>query len=229
MDRRSSGPLDRPARALLVTSGPGATFGHLHIACDERVLRPRAWTIAQSWWAAQLVSGGSPRVLELCAGAGQIGLLTLALSPSPAGRLVAVDSNPIACDFIRQNALRAGLADRVEVRHGDLDAILDPWDRFDLIVADPPWVEHDRVPDHPEDPVVAIDGGADGLDVATACLRVAGAHLREEASMLLQLGSASQVTEVVRRAEASGSRLGFVEARHFGKAGSLVRFVAAVA
>jgi release factor glutamine methyltransferase len=165
--------------------------------------------------------------LELCAGAGQIGLLTLALSPSPAAQLVAVDSNPIACDFIRQNAQHAGLAERVEVREGDLTTVLDPVDRFDLIVADPPWVEHGRVPDHPGDPVLAIDGGADGLDLATACLQVAEAHLRDGSSLLLQLGSAGQVTEVVRRAETSGSRLGFVEARHFGRAGSLARFVAA--
>ena len=62
--------------------GPGVsdytTFGSLRINFDARALRPREWTTAQSDWAAELL----PRlpagpVLELCAGAGQIGRLAV--------------------------------------------------------------------------------------------------------------------------------------------------------
>jgi release factor glutamine methyltransferase len=172
------------------------------------------------------MSGGPPRLLlELCAGAGQIGLLALALSPDPASRLVAVDADPIACEFIRRNAREAGLSDRVDVRHGNIDEVLRRGEQFDLILADPPWVERARVSDYPYDPVLAIDGGPDGLSIALVCLRLAEAHLREGASLLLQVGSPDQVAEVVRGILASGSLLRPVEARHFDTAGSLVRFV----
>ena len=59
-----------------MTSAPRTTrFGPLDIEYDERVLEPRAWTLAQSEWAAQLLTGaGDEPLLELCAGAGQIGL-----------------------------------------------------------------------------------------------------------------------------------------------------------
>ena len=56
-------------------------FGGLTIAYDDRVLRPREWTTAQSDWAAELMvtAPGGP-VLELCSGAGHIGLLAVAAS-----------------------------------------------------------------------------------------------------------------------------------------------------
>ena len=81
-----------------MTANPTATrttpFGHLVITWDDRVLEPRSWTEAQSMWAAELLTGAPEGpVLELCAGAGQIGLLTIALAPC---RLVCVDLDPAA-------------------------------------------------------------------------------------------------------------------------------------
>ena len=57
-----------PARSRL-------TFGPVDIVFDESVLVPRPWTIAQSAWARQLIeSVPAGDVLELCSGAGHIGL-----------------------------------------------------------------------------------------------------------------------------------------------------------
>ncbi|MBI2244007.1 MAG: methyltransferase, partial [Nocardioides sp.] len=54
-------------------------FGPLRITFDGRVLRPRPWTAAQSEWAAEILADApAGPVLELCAGAGQIGLLAVA-------------------------------------------------------------------------------------------------------------------------------------------------------
>src|SRR5687768_10930515 len=141
-------------------------FGHLPITFDDRVLAPREWTVTQSIWAAELLRQ-LPRpasVLELCAGAGQIGLLALALSGPTAHRLVSVDVNPAACAFARHNAATAGLNHQVDVREGPMEKVLGAEERFALVIADPPWVDRARVPLYPEDPVIAIDGGCDGLD-----------------------------------------------------------------
>lgn len=172
------------------------TFGHLQIAYDDRVLEPRAWTTLQSEWAAALLDRApAGRVLELCAGVGQIGLLAVASSDR---ELVCVDLNPVACEFTRENARTAGLADRVEVREGRIRDVLDPDERFALVVADPPWVPSAGVARFPEDPLIAIDGGDTGLDVARECVDAVVAHLLPGGSALLQLGTTEQATEVGR-------------------------------
>jgi methylase of polypeptide subunit release factors len=171
-------------------------FGPLSIAFDDRVLRPREWTAAQSEWAADLMvtAPGGP-VLELCAGAGHIGLLAVAISGR---RLVCVDANPVACDYARANALAAGLADRVEVREGRLETALEADELFPVVIADPPWVPREQTTQFPEDPLTAIDGGPDGLDVARACLSVIAEHLAPGGSAVLQLGTKVQA-DVLRR------------------------------
>jgi release factor glutamine methyltransferase len=174
-------------------SPPASTirFGGLDIAYDDRVLEPRPWTAAQSLWAAELLASAPPGpVLELCAGAGQIGLLAIA---GTAHRLVAVDADPVACEFVRTNARAAGLADRVEIRNAPLEQALADDERFAVIVADPPWVPTARTTEFPADPLLAIDGGPDGLALARRCLTVAGTHLTVDGVMLLQLGSTAQV------------------------------------
>lgn len=171
-------------------------FGPLLIAYDERVLRPRPWTIAQSTWAAgeaALLPDGP--ILELCAGAGHIGLLAAVCT----GRaLVAVDDNPVAAAFIRRNALAAGISGRVDVRCSPVHAALQPHECFSLVLADPPYITTADVRTFPEDPAHAIDGGGDGLDVARECLETAARHLIPGGVCLLQVRGPSQAAEIRR-------------------------------
>ena len=179
------------------------TFGHLDIDFDDRVLEPRQWTVRQARWAAELLEGlPAGPVLELCAGAGQIGLLTVALSPR---RLVCVDASPVAGRFIEENARRAGLEELLEVRVADVQHAVGPEETFALVIADPPWVRSDEVNGFPEDPAEAIDGGEDGLAVALQCVRVIEEHLLPGGQALIQLGDLHQA-EALGRALA-GSRL----------------------
>jgi methylase of polypeptide subunit release factors len=167
-------------------------FGSLEISYDEEILRPRPWTAQQSRWAAELlVTAPAGPVLELCAGAGQIGLLTISLRSRP---LVCVDSSARACAHARHNAAAAGLADLVEVRQQRLEDAAGPGERFALVLADPPWVPSAEIGRFPDDPPQAIDGGPDGLDLARICLRVADSQLLPGAPVLLQLGGRDQVS-----------------------------------
>lgn len=165
-------------------------FGPLAIDYDDRVLRPREWTTRQAVWAANLLADAPDGpVLELCSGAGQIGLLTARLSHRP---LVCVDVDPLACDYARANAVAAGLGDRVEVRAAELEAGPAPDERFPLVLADPPWVPRAETGRYPEDPLRAIDGGPDGMDLAWRFLAVAARHVHPDGHVLLQLGTAAQ-------------------------------------
>jgi release factor glutamine methyltransferase len=158
------------------------------IAWHEGVLEPRPWTAAQSRWAAALAADlPAGPLLELCSGAGHIGLLAAHLSQRP---VVCVDVSPAACALSRLNAEAAGVT--VDVREGPMDAVLAADERFGLVIADPPWVTTQEVSAHPADPVLAIDGGDDGLAVARLCLAVAEAHLGPDGFLLLQLGDEAQ-------------------------------------
>ena len=203
-------------------------FGHLPIAFDERVLRPRPWTVAQSRWAAELLQTvpGTSVALELCAGAGHIGLLALAMADALPVRLVTADVNPAACAYARRNAESAGLSDRVEVREGRIDAVLAPEERFELIIADPPWVASSMTNRFPDDPLIAIDGGSDGLDIVRSCLEACERHLVPGGSVVLQLGSPDQALRVQDHLRATESRLSAQEIRPFGVHGVLMRLSA---
>lgn len=179
-------------------------FDGLRIQYDARVLEPRPWTAAQSHWAAELLATApAGPVLELCAGAGQIGLRAVVETDR---QLVCVDADAVACAYARQNADTAGLADRVEVREGRMQDVLGADERFALVVADPPWVRRSDVARYPEDPVSAIDGGLDGMDVAQACLDVAWRHILPGGTLLLQLGTVGQV-DLLTGAEPSDVRI----------------------
>ena len=214
-------PMTAPAAQSLV-------FGHLPIAFDERVLRPRPWTVAQSRWGAELISGrpGPGRILELCAGAGHIGLLALELSRSSEHRLVMVDVSPAACEYARRNADAAGLAGQLEVREGRADEVLAPDERFDLVIADPPWVPRAETVRFPDDPPIAIDGGPDGLDVVWSCIQVCEQHLADGGAAVLQLGSGDQAQHVRDVLHTGSSPLAVREVRPFGEQGVLVLLTA---
>lgn len=170
-------------------------FDGLTIAFDEHVLRPRTWTVAQARWASELLAElPDGPVLELCCGAGQIGLAAVAQARR---RLVCVDLNPAAVRYTELNARAAGLEHEVEIRQGRISEALRPDERFALIIADPPWVASAETGRYPGDPLLAIDGGADGLAVARECWEAVERHLADRGAALLQLGSVEQVAALI--------------------------------
>lgn len=223
-------------------TGPGAdhgvrraAFGPLVLTFDDRVLEPREWTLAQSQWAAELLServgtaagvtgsaGSEGAVLELCAGVGHIGLAAVAGSRRA---LVCVDASPVACAFARDNVAANATAERpaelTEVREGDLREAVADHERFALVIADPPYLPSADTGRFPADPLLAIDGGADGLDLAWTCLEVAERHLLPGGSVLLQLADTAQC-DVVEAAWGTRHGLVPVDRRVVGR-GALLR------
>lgn len=205
-----------------MTTGPteNVDFGGLDIAFDDRVLRPRAWTIAQSDWAAELMRDAAPgAVLELFAGVGHIGLAAMTGSDR---ELVLVDLNPAAVELARRNIEAAGAGERVTVREGRIDEVLQQGESFALVIADPPWVPSDGIGQFPEDPSIAIDGGSDGLDLARTACSVIDDHLAAGGSAIVQLGTVEQAGLIDDHLRALGSALRVVETRSFER-GVLIR------
>lgn len=197
-------------------------FGGLGIAFDDRVLRPRPWTLAQSQWVADLLVDAPPGpVLELFAGVGHIGLAAVAGTER---ELVMVDLNPAAVELARHNVASAGMSSRVTVREGRIDEVLRPGEQFAVVVADPPWVPSGGIEEFPDDPAIAIDGGDDGLDLARTCCDVVARHLAPGGTAILQIGTTDQADAIERHLLDTAAGLGRGETRVFER-GVLVELV----
>jgi methylase of polypeptide subunit release factors len=150
----------------------------------------------QSEWAAEL----SPTlpdgpILELCAGAGHIGLHAALAT----GRdLVQVECDPVAAAFATRNADRAGLRG-YEVRVTPLESCVFAGESYPLIIADPPYVPTDDCASFPDDPPSAIDGGRDGLKFIRQCVAVGATHLAPAGALLLQVRGKAQAEQVGAR------------------------------
>jgi methylase of polypeptide subunit release factors len=120
------------------------------------------------------------------------------------------------------NAEAAGLDDRVEVRLSDIAQALRPGELFSMALVDPPYLRSSEVARFPEDPVVAVDGGPDGLDMVRACLRALVDHLHPDGAALLQLAGQEQAELVAAWLDsADAPDLTVVETRQHGDRGAI--------
>ena len=107
----------------------------------------------------------------------------------PMGRIFAVDISDSVLDVAAYNIRAHGVGDRVSLAIGDLlDAVPEP---LDLIVANLPYIPTDRIstlqPEVQKEPVLALDGGADGLDLIRRLLAQAENKLKSHGIILLSL------------------------------------------
>lgn len=174
----------------------------LEFAWSDDVLRPRRWTALQAQWAVEC-SGTLPPgpLLELCCGVGTVGLPAVRDS----GRSgVLVDGDATACEFARRNARHGGLRQRVRVVQHRVDGGAVPTVRtgVHLVLADPPHVSSAEARQLDGDPMHAVDGGDDGLDMVPAVLGTAALHLAVGGLCLLQVRGPAQAEQVAQRLEA---------------------------
>jgi release factor glutamine methyltransferase len=162
-----------------------AGFGGLRISVDTGVFVPRRRTELLAHRAAAVAFPGA-RVVELCCGAGPIGALVRAVVP--AIDLHAADIEPRAVRCARRNLGE-------QVYEGDLYDALPPQLRgsVDVMVANAPYVPTDRIPMMPpeardHEPMVTLDGGADGLVVLGRIVREAAPWLAPGGQLMFECG-----------------------------------------
>lgn len=131
------------------------------------------------------------RLADLGTGTGAILLALLAHLPQAQG--LAVDLSMDALLTARRNAVRHGLSDRVLFLCADYAAALAGG--LDVIVSNPPYISHPELADlAPEvilhDPVLALDGGADGLDAYRRIVPEAADLLARGGLLALEIGAA---------------------------------------
>ncbi|MEK9860717.1 MAG: peptide chain release factor N(5)-glutamine methyltransferase [Alphaproteobacteria bacterium] len=177
-------------------------------ADSETLVEAALWVLGDADWLAPRVTPSvAPRVLDLGTGSGCLLLAILANAPTASG--IGVDIQEAAAEMARQNAECLGLASRADFQVRSWDDGLDG--QFDLVISNPPYIPRpdlgglmDEVRLY--DPILALDGGDDGLDAWRALAPVIARRLYPHGTALVEIGQ-GQGDEVAGIFDHHGLRL----------------------
>ena len=183
-------------------------FG-LKLKVDRRVLIPRPETELLAEKLTQLVTTPPARILDLGTGSGA---LALALAKHwPESQVVAVDKSPDALALARENAVALALDARVSLVESDWFGELPADAKFDLIVANPPYLTAEEtaaasaeVRDH--EPLSALVAADEGLADMRVIVREASRYLNAGGLLAMETGIAQHTVLTQLCAEAGFTR-----------------------
>lgn len=166
-------------------------FFGLSLRVDARVLVPRPDSERLVEVALERTRARSMRghALDLCTGSGCIAIAFARQRPT--WSVVASDISEDALAVARGNAHRTGAIRNLRLVSGSLFAPVSGL-RFDLVTANPPYIPAGDIAELPADvrdfePHLALDGGADGLDLVRDIVRQAPAHLTPGGLLALEI------------------------------------------
>ena len=174
--------------------------------------RPDSETVCEAALDCLRQSGQTaPRVFDLCAGSGCLGLGIRRFCPGAA--VTCVEKSPEALFYLRRNAARAlpgfdAAHPAVTVAEADVFALWQtlPGGGLDLIVSNPPYLTAaemaHRMPEVAREPAMALDGGDDGLAFYRLLTARYRAAVRPGGWLVLEIGAtqAEAVTALGRQA-----------------------------
>lgn len=182
-------------------------FYGLPFKVNPSVLIPRLDTEILAEQVIGLISGKGwtePEVLDLCTGSGVLGI-TIA-HEVPGAKLMLADVDMDAMSTAIGNARMNGVDKRCNFVIGDLFNAIPEGRMYDVIVSNPPYIPSEvietlsiEVKEH--EPRLALDGGADGLDFYRRIAAEAGAHIKTQGILALEIGceQGMAVSELLRR------------------------------
>ena len=147
-------------------------------------------------------------ILDLCTGSGAIGLSIAKLCSNV--KVTCSDLSKDALSVARKNSERLDVSKKVSFQEGNL---LMPFKgrfktkKFDMIISNPPYIKtaviqtlQREVKDH--EPMMALDGGADGLDLYKIIVADAADSLKKDGILMLEIGH-DQREELISMIEAT--------------------------
>ena len=191
-------------------------FWSINFKVDPRVLIPRPETELLVEQSLSILSAKTPKrtpsVLEIGTGSGAI---AIALAKEVKNIfLVATDISRDALVLAEENAKSAGVQDQVEFVNGDLFGPFRSSRKrkpFDLILSNPPYIRRPEIGSLGKEvrdfePILALNGGDDGLEFYRSIISQAHLYLRGTGWLLLETGQ-GQAEMVVKQIQGSGTFL----------------------
>ena len=176
-----------------------ADFCGYTIKVDERVLIPRPETEELAVLTINAAEEGN-HILDLCTGSGAIAIAVYKELEKyhRKCKVTAVDVSADALELAKENAQLNG----AEIRFVESDLFTKLRGRFDIIVTNPPYIPTEvvdglqrEVKDH--EPRLALDGGADGLDIYRRIAEEAKKYLVRGGTLIMEVGE-GEAAEVVK-------------------------------
>jgi release factor glutamine methyltransferase len=188
-------------------------FWGLSLAVSQDVLDPRPETETIVEAAVAIMRDRREeelRILDLGTGSGA--LLCALLSEFRSARGVGADLSEAAAAVARGNVETCNLGKRATIRVGNwTEGVTGP---FDLIVSNPPYIPTAAITGLPRevrdhDPLLALDGGIDGLDAYRAIIPGSVSLLAPGARLILEVGNGQASDVLTLMADAGLVRTSF--------------------
>lgn len=140
-------------------------------------------------------------VLDLCTGSGAIGISVTALTKNQSDKIkinmTLSDISKEALSLAKENAVLNGVENKVKTVQGDLFTPFKKFfgkQKFDMIISNPPYIKTSVLTTLQKEiwghePMMALDGGADGLDFYRRIISEAPDYLNPRGILLMEIGS----------------------------------------
>lgn len=176
-------------------------FMKLNFYVDKNVLIPQPDTEILVEKAIEICNnhGNDIKILDLCTGSGAIGI-SIAKNIKNA-KVYVTDIKNTVIDIAKQN-VKQNNVDNIEFIVSDMFENIQEKD-FDIIVSNPPYIETDVIKTLPtevrNEPIIALDGGKDGLKFYKIILSEYKKYLKKDGYLLLEIGynQAKSVGELI--------------------------------
>ena len=170
-----------------------AWLGTYAFYVDERVLVPRSFIhelIPERFSPWVEDPDSVENILELCTGSGCLAIMMADAFPNSV--VDAVDISPDALAVAERNIRDYQLEGRVNPILSDLYQNV-PFKKYDLIVTNPPYVNSQSMAQLPQEylrePQIALDGGADGMDLVRKIVAGAAERLTPNGILVVEIGN----------------------------------------
>lgn len=176
---------------------------------NENVLVPRADTEILVEKAISYISEFNLKsMMDLCCGSGCIGISIL--NNSNIDNCTFVDISDKALDVTKKNIVHNKVSKDTIVINSNL--FTDISDKFDIIVSNPPYIPTKDIKSLDKnvqnEPILALDGGIDGLDKYKQIINEASKYLNDGGFLILEIGY-DQLEYIIKIIE--NSKLKFIE------------------
>lgn len=165
-------------------------FMKMDFFVDENVLIPRPDTeilVEETIKISKKIT--NPKILDLCTGSGAIAI-SIAKNVKDAD-IYAVDISEKALNIAKTNAKRLEVFDKIKFLKSDLFQNIEKT-KFDIIVTNPPYIKKENITylskEVQKEPLLALDGGVDGLDFYKKILNQSIDYLKFGSYICMEIG-----------------------------------------
>ena len=167
-------------------------FMNLELYVNQNVLIPRQDTeilVEEVINILQNIKAENIQILDMCTGSGAI---AIALAKNVEKCIVdAVDISSGALEVVRKNVVKNQVEDKINIINSDLFSKV-PNKKYNLIVSNPPYIERNVIENLDKqvqkEPIIALDGGEDGLDFYKKIINEASSYLESNGYLCFEIG-----------------------------------------